>query len=175
MRLKRLTKLLLETFDLSKIESYPFKVMGLTTEFKTELDTVRVEFQRLENFEDTIEHLPVLIITDKFVGYNILYSVSDVDTQYRKSGYSYLIKILKTVTDIIIETILKNDQHTDKYQHIYCIGSVSKIGSLSSDDQKDMIYRQIAKNHLPPGYRISEIKFKGVNIDGIAITKTKLR
>lgn len=173
MKIKKLSKLLLETIDFTKIESYPFNVVSLTTEFETELDKVLVEFTRISDFERSIKYPPALINTKEIIGYNVQYSVSGEDTQHRKSDYKYLIKILKTVTDIIIETITKNDGHTSLYQNIYCVGSISKLGKLTGDDQKNMIYRQIAKNHLPPGYRVSEIEFKDINIDGIAITKNK--
>lgn len=173
MKLKKLSKLLLETIDFTKIESYPFNVVSLTTEFETELDKVLVSFKKIEDFERSIKYPPVLINTKEIIGYNIQYSIAGEDTQYRKSDYKYLIKILKTVTDIIIETITKNDSKLSTYQNIYCVGSISKLGKLTGDDQKNMIYRQIAKNHLPPGYRVSEIEFKDINIDGIAITKNK--
>jgi len=175
MKLSKIYRLLHEVGDLSKIDSYPFNVMALTTEFQTELDTVKVEFHPID-FKNSIEYPPALILQDNIKGYNIQYSVSNIDTQYRKSDYTYLIKILKTVTDIIIETITKNDQKSgDKLQNIYCIGSISKIGNITQDRQKDMIYKMIAKNHLPNGYRLSDIEFKDVGIKGIAVTKNKLK
>ena len=108
MKLKKLSILILDSIDFTKIESYPFNVVSLTTEFETELDKVLVEFTRISDFERSIKYPPALINTKKIIGYNVQYSVSGEDTQYRKSNYKYLIKILKTVTDIIIENIKKN-------------------------------------------------------------------
>lgn len=176
MKLAKFCKLITEIGDMSKIDSYPFTVMGLTTEFISEVGNIKVEFTRLVDFKSSIQYPPIMDLGVKIVGYNIQYTVEGTDMQFQKTNYSVLIKILKTVTDIILETILKNDNYsTENFQNIYCIGSVSKLGKLKSDDQKDLIYRQIAKYNLPIGYRIHEIKFKDINIDGIGITINKLK
>jgi len=174
MKFAKIYKFINETLDLENIEGYPYDIAGLETKFKTELGECQVSFDIIPLSE--IDYPPVIVIKKALTDcYNIQYTIENNDTQFVKSNYHYLIRILKTITDIIEETIIRNDSSTEEdIQNIYCIGSISKLGNLSIDSQKDMIYRQIAKNRLPIGYRINEIKFKGINISGFAITKNKL-
>ena len=172
MKLKKYIKLLTEVGDLSNIDPYEYNIRGLSTEFDTGIDKILVSFKKIDNFNGEVIGPPILYKDkESLVGYNIEYSINGEDTQYRKSDYSYLIKILKTVTNIIIDTILKNDLSNENIQNVYCIGSISKTGMISNDKQKDMMYREIAKNQLPTSYRILEIEFAEIGITGIAITK----
>lgn len=169
----KLGKILQEIGDLNAIEPYSFNVMGLTTEFETEMDRVTVSIVRLDSFHQYIDYPPSLLQTDisHVIGYNAEFKINQNDVQFRKSDFRYLIRILKTVSEIIKETIIKNDSHTTKYQNVYCVGSISKLGQLSVDNQKDLIYRAITKKNLMPGYRIVDIQFSDLGIDGFAITK----
>ena len=166
--------LLKEIGDFNNVEAYPFKVMGMSTEFKTEKDQkVSVDISRM--YDPRIKHQQAIINpkAKRIDWYNIEYSVEGAYDQAAKTNFGYLIKILSTVASIIKETVIRNDSYADDYQNIYCIGSFSKRGLPQGDKQKDMIYLLIGKKHTPPGYRMSDITYIDLGIDGFALTKDK--
>lgn len=92
------------------------------------------------------------------------YSVEGTDEQYLKTNYRLLLTILKTVVNIINESISKYPQDS-----IFVAMATSKLGAGFNDPQKIKLYRLIAQQNLPTGYRMGEGTFLGNNL--VFITK----
>lgn len=131
-----LVKILKESGDLENIEAYPHK----NNEFETEEGwKVKVEFNNLD--KEHVDHFNVPINTK-----NVAYSIEGNDSQYKKTTYSKLIKILKTVSDIVIEYAKQNK----KLEGLTFFASNKKAEKLLShtDSQKTAIYKAIVLSRL---------------------------
>jgi hypothetical protein len=130
-----------EVGDVENIESYSFtKTSNQNYEFETEQgDIVKVVFQ--------VAPLSVLKIedpiTDKFT--NIGFTISGSETQFKKSTYSYLIKILKTIIDIIIDYLKINHP---KYIFISSTNKSDEKSTIEFDAQKNKLYQAIILKNI---------------------------
>lgn len=125
-----------EVGDMENINSYSFtKTSDKVYEFETEQgDKVKVTFQ--------VAPLSILKIEDPLVNkfINIGFTISGSDTQFKKTTYSYLIKILKTIT-YVTDDYLKINQ--PKYLFLAATNKSDEKSMNEFDDQKIRLYQAI--------------------------------
>lgn len=131
-----LVKILKESGDLENIDAYSYK----NNEFETEEGwKVKVEFDNLS--KDHIDYFNIPKNTK-----NVAYSIEGSDSQYKKTTYRKLIKILKTVSDIIIDYVNKNKK-IDGLTFFAAHKNADK-SLLQTDSQKTAIYKAIVLNRI---------------------------
>lgn len=173
---------LTEVGDLNNIKPYDFSnIKSMDNQFETDLGhTVDVIVSELEvDGEDIIiQHSPAIQKeSSKTTYYNIEFTVEDSDTQYQQTDLKYLMRILKTVVEILTEVIIATDNEIEDdsiQQNIYTIFPESKFGEMLTDKQKYSLYKVILSKNLPSGYRIDDkvsVNVVGLEYDGFAITK----
>jgi hypothetical protein len=93
--------------------------------------------------------------------FQIGYTVEGVGTQYKKTDYKQLIKILKTVLEFTKRAV---PDVLEKYGQ----GTIFGIASQAKDTedfipspQKDALYRAIVLQNLPEGFRNVELNLNG--------------
>ncbi len=146
-----------EIGDVANIESYSFtKISNQNYEFETEQgDIVKVFFFQAPlsviSIEDPTEN--------KFV--NIGFSISGSETQLKKSTYSYLIKIIRTVIDVTLNYLTTNHP---KYLFISATNKSDEKSSIEFDTQKNQLYQAIMLKNINklPKYN-GEWKYKILN------------
>jgi len=150
-------KLVKEVGDLNNINSYNFiKNSSNKYSFKTE-DKLGVIVTFTPFDENDCKELNI-----SYPAYNISYFLEGVETQYQKTNYEYLIKILKTVFDISIDWINNNP----KINNITLFASNKNKDTFltKTDPQKSKLYKIIFIkniNKLPGG----NWDFKTINVD----------
>lgn len=131
-----LEQVLNEVGDLDKISPYNF-IKSNSNEYRFSTDdglSIKVSFVEYDN--ETQEYLK---LKDKT--YNISYSVEGDESQFKKESYSYLIKILKTIFDIIVKYL--NDNKEINNLTLFA-GNKNKDKFLSqTDSQKEKLYKII--------------------------------
>ncbi len=152
--------LIKEVGELENIDSYSFSQFSPDVyEFKTD-DGLKIEvwFDEIE----CPKHVWV---------WNVSYKIEGVESQLKKETYKYLIKVIKTVFDIVIDWIKNNPEV--KHLSLFA-GHKDESRFLSqTDDQKHNLYKIIyLKNrHKLPGewiHREIEV-FEGFK--GLVISK----
>ena len=146
-----------EVGDVENIESYPFiKTSNQNYKFETEQgDKVEVSFMVFPLSVINIEDPSV----DTFI--NVGFTISGVDTQFKKSTYSYLIKILKTILNITLDYLKSNQP---KYIFLSSSNKSEEKYSSEWDSQKNQIYQAIILKNIGklPKYN-GNWKFKILN------------
>jgi hypothetical protein len=131
-----LIKIIKESGDLENIEAYPYK----NNKFETEEGwKVQVSFKNLpEDYYDYF-NLPMNTV-------NVGYSIEGNQSQYEKTTYSKLIKVLKTVSDITINYAKQNK----KIEGLTFFAANKQADKLltHTDSQKTSIYKAIVLNRI---------------------------
>lgn len=163
-----LSEIINEVGDLSNIEPYQFSLKDSGGDFKTE-EGYRVNVSLTKWPSDLYKNFifpPIVEIEGKNI-YNIGYSIEGESSQFIKSNYKTLIKILKTVSLIVKHHIERLDSQTP----IYTLFAEGKRGKGHEDKQKTLIYKEILSNNIPTGYRIGFGDYTPLNVKFIYITK----
>lgn len=159
-----------EVGDLKNITPYDYELTnnGGKFTFVEDGEVLNVEV-KIEDITNQKEHFmipPVLNPKNKNL-YNVSYTVNGNDRQFIKSNPHILIKILKTVTEIIKNII-------SKYENpIFVILAQNKIEGIKTDLQKFNYYKLILMQNIPTGYRYSEGKDLFTGMDALYISKIK--
>jgi len=139
--------------------------------FTTELGwNVKVDISKIPT--DLYNELSISIKKQNIA--NVAYKVEGVDTHYKNSNYKTLIRILKTVLDIVIEYINQN-----KNIEALLFFSTNKNPDFAldkTDRQKDAIYRAITIktiSKLGQRWRIKDIELGSIDFTGFMVYKTK--
>ena len=138
-----------EAGDLENIEAYPHKDGTFETE---EGWKVTVGFETISKEYIDYFKLPANTI-------NVSYSIQGNQSQYEKTTYSKLIKILKTVSDIVIEYI-KANKDIKGLAFFAANKDANKLMS-HTDPQKTAIYKAIVLSRLSklgPGWTVRDLK-----------------
>lgn len=135
-----LEQVLNEVGDLDKITPYNF-IKSSSNKYKFSTDDGLKISVVLDKWNDYLK--------DKFnlseETYNVSYSVGGDESQFKKESYSYLIKILKTIFDIIVKHLNDNKEITGI---TLFAGNKDKNLFLShSDTQKEKLYKIIFLNN----------------------------
>jgi len=146
-----------EILDFNKIDSYEYNYYGnnpLIGEFYLE-DNSRIKVVKQKINPIFLDIPQVFDLKNGII--NIVFSINDITTQYKKTTFKELIKIIKTVVLIIKKFIDSNNDNP-----IYVIHAEPKIENefQISDRQKRELYKMILLKHLPNNYRISDGTFK---------------
>jgi len=131
-----------EIGDIQNIESYPFlKKSNELYGFETEQgDKVEVSF--------LVGPLGVLNIEDpnpQQTFTNVAFTISGSETQLKKSTYSYLIKIIKTVVDVLLDYLKTNHP---KYIFISATSKSDEKSTVEFDSQKGRLYQAIMLKNI---------------------------
>jgi hypothetical protein len=150
-----------EVGDLVNIKPYPYnmkmKTDGGVLEYIGSF-TTKDGYRVMMFLENINKHKEKMNIPPSFDApgnsvYQIGYVVEGVDTQYAKTNYSELIKILKTVLDFSKKLIPNIIQEYGE-DTLFTIGSQAKdTTDPKSDSQKDKIYNAILSKNLPGDYK----------------------
>ena len=183
---KLLTEILNEFGDLKGIE--PVKWQRVSDRYLFQVDNNKVEcsfspwtYQELvdviipsvdnEVFQDTVVKKRALLLNS----YNLGFTVNGRSDQAKKTDVQTFLVILSTIVEIAKDFIETNNPF------ILTIFSSSKFGGISNDRQKDLIYREISRQHLPSNYYLRDIHIKEMlngnesikNLKGLVLFKTK--
>ena len=183
---KLLTEILNEFGDLKVIK--PVKWQRVSNKYIFEVDNINVvcnfqpwSHQELidviipsvdnEVFQDTVVKKRSLISNS----YNLGFTVNGRTDQAKKTDIQTFFIILSTLVSIAKDFIETNNPF------ILTIISASKFGGISNDRQKDLIYREISRQHLPSNYYLRDIHIKEMlngnepvkNLKGLILFKRK--
>lgn len=147
-----LVEVLKEVGDLKNIEpferngnSFKFAYKGNTHIGKVNISPLREDISKLK-FPDVIRN------KDKKTIMNVGYNIDGTDSQMLQSDYNILIRILKTVVEILLENLNDNC--------IYVITGKSKIEQIGvADKQKLLLYAKILQNNLDSSWRFGKVTF----------------
>jgi hypothetical protein len=161
-------RILQEVGDLENIEPYPYKDNSFITE---ENWKVKVEFDVVPFAEFEYLHLP----TKRRNTYNVSYDINGDQSQYKKTTYKKLIKILKTISDIVIEFI----KNKDTVEALCFLASNKDPRKLvtHTDPQKSAIYKAIIIkkiSKLDAEWKLREVEIGGSEFKGFVLVKTKI-
>jgi len=166
--IKLLEEVVNEVGDLKNITSFDYKLRegGGTFYFKFKHQKCKctVDFtQTPTDINKSFTLPPVVDHTNKDI-IAIGYSIEGTDEQYLKTNYSLLLRILKTVVDIVKDSLHKHPEDS-----IFFMMAASKIGTGYEDPQKMNLYKLILQQNIPPGYRMGDGTFIGKKL--IFLTK----
>lgn len=124
-----------------------------------------------EVFQDTVVKKRALLLNS----YNLGFTVNGRSDQAKKTDVQTFLVILSTIVKIAKDFIETNNPL------ILTIFSSSKFGGISNDKQKDLIYREISRQHLPSNYYLRDIHIKEMlngnelikNLKGLVLFKRK--
>lgn len=181
-----LNEILNEFGDLKGIE--PVKWQRVSDRYLFQVDNNKVEcsfspwtYQELvdviipsvdnEVFQDTVVKKRALLLNS----YNLGFTVNGRSDQAKKTDVQTFLVILSTIVKIAKDFIETNNPF------ILTIFSSSKFGGISNDKQKDLIYREISRQHLPSNYYLRDIHIKEMlngnesikNLKGLVLFKRK--
>jgi hypothetical protein len=155
-----------EAGDLNNVQPYEYTVDSGGYEFETEDGLkVHVEFEKMSDVEID------LLRVKRSLGYtpdpdnavNVGYSVNNIDTQAKKTDYRTLVKILKTVGDIVIDYAKSNPEVVA--MSVIPANKDEKNYTKTSDPQKLMMYQAILVNNIdkmPGDWNFARVKYFGL-------------
>lgn len=160
-------RILQEVGDLENVEAYPYENNSFTTD---ENWKVKVDFDVVPFAEFKQLNLP----TKRRNTYNVSYDVNGEQSQYKKTTYKQLIKILKTVSDIVNYFISNND----KVEALTFLAANKDPKKLitHTDPQKSSIYKSIIiKNisKLGQEWKLREVEIGGPEFMGFILIKNR--
>lgn len=159
-------RMLQEVGDLENIESYSYENNSFTTDenWKVKVDFDVVPFAEFEQL-----NLP----TKRRNTYNVSYDVNGDQSQYEKTTYRQLIRILKTVSDIVKDFIKANTE-VEALTFLAANKDPQKL-LTHTDPQKSAIYKTIivkAISKLGPSWKLREVEIGGTQFSGFVLLKT---
>jgi hypothetical protein len=161
-------RILQEVGDLENVEPYPYENNSFTTDegWKVKVDFDIIPFSAFEQL-----NLP----TKRRNTYNVGYHINGEQSQYKKTTYKQLIRILKTVSNIIIDFI-KNKDTVEVLVFLAANKDPQKL-ITHTDPQKSAIYKVIivkSISKLGLGWKLRDIEIGGPEFKGFVLIKTKI-
>ena len=162
-----LSEIVSEVGDLERIKSFKWtKEDEFTYTFQLEENVGgRVKFSDIKNFVVAGSFdLPETVDFDKIEHYaGVGYEIMGVESQYKKSDYATLIKVLKTVSEIV-GNFLKAHPET-----LLAVFESDKDTGEISYKQKSLLYKNIISKNLPSKYRMANASYIKEKIPGFII------
>lgn len=161
-------RILKEIGDLENIEAYPYQNNSFTTD---EGWQVKVDFDKIPYSIFDQLNIPV----KRQRTYNVSYDINGEQSQYNKTTYKQLIKILKTVCDIIIKFINDNSD-VEALAFIAANKDPQKL-LTKTDPQKSAIYKSIivkSISKLGLKWKLREVEVGSSEFVGFVLLKTKI-
>jgi len=157
MKINKLKNIIKESYikeigDLKNIETYPYNKESMRNySFDSNLGEVSVHFDTVTPFDfQRIKVKNTDFNPQEDEQYNISFDIGGTQSQFTKSNYSELVKIVATVKEIIDNFIKTYSPYS------LLITGVDKKGEIKTDKQKNTLYLMIATKNIPQGYRLSE-------------------
>lgn len=155
-----------EVGDLKNINPYSYELNSMGGEFefnhnnKTHIVKV-VLFKVSEEYKLMLKFAPASNIEGDNI-YNIQYDIDDNDIQLIKSNYKLLIKILKTVSEIVNKTIPKLGEKP-------ILLLMTRDNENNDDIRKLNLYNTIISKNIPNGFKqtTGSVKEYGYNFSVI--------
>lgn len=149
-----------EVGDLENIHPYDYNLNNDGGEFDIILHDIKTKVKvnitkSPDKLKPEFNFPPIISSNDKEV-YNVGFTVGNEDTQYSKEDYSILVKTIKTVVEIVKNSLNKYPKNI-----IFVFFAASKIGKGHQDPQKLKFYKIILQQNLPNGWRIGTSEFIG--------------
>ena len=160
-------RILKEVGDLENIEVYPYKDNSFTTD---ENWVVKVDFDVVPFAEFDQLNLP----TKRRNTFNVSYDVNGYQSQFKKTTYKQLLRILKTVSDIV-KNFIKDNNTLEALTFLAANKNMNKL-ITHTDPQKSAIYKSIiVKNisKLDSEWKLREVEIGGPEFSGFVLIKTK--
>lgn len=158
MKLRTIYNEINEAFDFENIQTNQFTKID---DYNYESDNLTVEFQEVGIWDLDLPRR----FSDANSCYNVLYKIDGKDSRAYKTDYKELIKILKTVKEII-EDFIKDNQ-----PDILVIVAADRYGEIAVDSTKHKIYQMAISKNLPSGYGVLRdlTPIKGSGLEGIVL------
>lgn len=154
---KALTDIYLEALDFKNIVPYPISDDGKFT--TSSGASGKVLIQNVENDLDEIELPEIVMQSYDFYKrkkpmhskiYNFAYTIDGSDTQAKKTNYKEILEILLTVMKYLKNFIEKTKPFA------VVILPMDKLGGLSTDLQKKLIYDRMISDNIPKEYSVDK-------------------
>ena len=167
MRIEYL-RILQEVGDLENVEPYPYENNSFTTDenWKVKVDFDVIPFTLFDQL-----NLP----TKRRATYNVSYDVNGEQSQYSKTTYKQLIRILKTVSNIIIDFV--KDKDTVEALGFLAANKDPQKLITHTDSQKSAIYKAIivkSISKLGSEWKLREVEIGGPEYKGFVLIKVKI-
>lgn len=163
-----LLNILNEVGDLEGVEAYPYSNNMFTTDQGWQV-TVELSVIPFEEFQ--LLNIP----TKRPNTINVEYTIEGEQSQYKKATYKELIKILKTVTDIVLQYV---KDHPKTEALVFFAANKDPQNLLTkTDPQKSALYKTIVVKRLSqlgPNWKLKDVEVEGSDFSGFVIYKTKL-
>lgn len=166
-----LTEVINEIGDLKNLEPYKYKISQDRGSFNVLKNDkkypVKVTLSHWdEKFRNMLEFPPAAEASNKPI-YALGYDINGDDTQVFSSDIRTLLRILKTVSEILEFHISKlKDQNP-----IFAIFATDKKGAGYEDQQKLNLYRAILSQNIPQGWRMGYGKNNPLNVKFLYLSK----
>lgn len=156
-----------EIGDLENINPYEYTTVSSDNYlFNVGDDKVNVYFEKMDL--NQIQAMNDFLDKDFFKEntYNVVYDIEGVQSQFTKSNYHVLVRILKTIMSIIIDFINNNDVD------FLVFYSMDKTGQtmFKTDSQKTKLNKLIITQNINrlPGWKYRDVNLGG-DFGGIAL------
>lgn len=161
-------RMLKEVGDLENVEAYPYKNNRFVTDENWE---VNVDFDRIPYGMFDQLNIP----TKRQNTFNVSYDVNGEQSQYKKTNYKQLIRILKTVADII-KDFINSDSKVEALAFLAANKDPQKL-ITRTDSQKSAIYKSIivqSISKLDSKWKLKEVEVGGPEFNGFILIKEKI-
>ena len=160
-------RILQEVGDLDNIESYPYQDSSFVTEegWKVEVGFEVIPYAEFEQLN---------IPTKRRNTINVSYSINGEHSQHSKTTYKQLIRILKTVSDII-KDFVKGNSRVEALVFLAANKDSKKL-LTHTDPQKSAIYKSIvvkSVSKLDSKWKLRDFEIGGPEFAGFALVKIK--
>lgn len=160
-----------EVGDLKNIQPFKFTLTNNGGKFNIDHQdkTFRVNVSLTlwgSEYHKWLDFPPIVDIKDKSI-YSVGYDVEGDDTQVFKGDLRILIRIIKTVSEIVKDFINKNQSQNP----IFVISATGKKGESYEDQQKLNLYRAVLTQNLPQGWRMGYGDNNALNVKFLYLSK----
>lgn len=165
---KILKEIINEVGDLENIIPYKFQMdsEGLAYFRDEDGDVVVMFVEELgQDQKAELSKVPKVFEVENNPAIDVGYKISGVLSQYKKSTYSKLMRILKTFSIYLKEEIGRVEKKYPNLKPLILIAAQSKNREEFADDaQKFNLYRQLVMKNIPKNYRISQAEVLGKKV-----------
>jgi len=165
---KILQEVINEVGDLDNIVPYEFQMHseGLAYFRDEDGDVIVMFVEELEpDQKSELSKVPKVFEVEKNPAIDVGYKISGILSQYKKSTYSKLMRILKTFTIFLKKEISRIERKYPNLKPLILIAAQSKSTEKFADDpQKFNLYQQIVMKNIPNNYRVSQAEVLGKKV-----------
>ena len=151
-----------EVGDLNNIPVFEYSLNsnGGTFDFEFEDNKAecKVSFTQMPTEVYHLIDLPPIVPRNKEI-ISVGFDIEGTDEQYLKSNYRLLLRIIKTVTEIITDSLYRYPKDA-----IFVIMARDKTGRGYNDSQKMDLYKIVLQQNLSNRYRMGEGSFGTNNL-----------